>query len=397
MLSDIDHVASQEKEKLALQRIAEIRRMAVQLNIKQNIASPSLNHNESIDLRRKELINKSQEVLTEFGITETYNFRLDFEEKTMPELVSTLTKLRKFILSQIRMARHVHKIQSNTSNTFQSVVGIDNDASDINTNSMNSSSDIIRDFANYSTPSKSNKHLFGDNDDNNNNNNNNVPQKYEKQMSSLKVKSPLSSAKRTSLGLETNPSTTEYSNAGSNSNYDYNNVSNKEEEKNNSTRVLGLTKSSPHQIDIYEGQTQKKSHLSATRSEHRALLEDSIIHHTHNDSIDNIDHRIRLQEMERLRHFRLLAEQQVETKLNTIQNIIDETNHAYTDKRNAYTKIGEAEGRIVQNISPPPPAPPRTPPQRVHQNIMANSTVENYDSVSQNDELNTRFEGRQIL
>jgi hypothetical protein len=397
MLSEKDHVTSQEKENLALQRIAEIRRLAVQLNIKQNIASPSLNRNEKIVLLRKELINKSHGVLTEFDITETYNFRLDFEEKTMPELVSTLTKLRKFVLSQIRMARHVNKIQSNTSNTFQSMVGIGNDASDRNINSMNSSSDIIRDFSNYSTPSKSNKQLFGGAD----NNNNNVPQKHENQVSTLKVKSPFSSAKRTSLVLETNRITTEYSNAGSNSNYNYNNILNKEEEKNNSTTVLGLTKSSPHQIDIDEGETQtNKSHTSPNRSEHRMLLENSIDHRAHNDSVDKIDLRIRQQEMERLRHFRQLAEQQVETKLNTIQNIIDETNHAYrrpfdTNKPNAYNNVEEAEYHIVQNTLSPPPAPPRTPPQRVHQNGMANGTVETYDNLSKNDELNTRFEGHQ--
>ena len=116
MLSDIDHVASQEKEKLALQRVAEIRRLAVQLHIKQNMSSTASASNGSIDLLRKELIEKTGKILNEFDISQAYDFKLDFQEETMPELVSTLTKLRKFILAQIRLARHVNTIQHNNSN-----------------------------------------------------------------------------------------------------------------------------------------------------------------------------------------------------------------------------------------------------------------------------------------
>ena len=44
------------------------------------------------------------------------------------------------------------------------------------------------------------------------------------------------------------------------------------------------------------------------------------------DSIDEIDLRVREQEMLRLRHFRELAEQRVEEKVQRIQNIMNETN-----------------------------------------------------------------------
>ena len=60
---------------------------------------------------RKDLIGKTENILNEFEISESYHFKYDFQEETMPELVSTLTKLRKFILAQIRLARHVNTIQ----------------------------------------------------------------------------------------------------------------------------------------------------------------------------------------------------------------------------------------------------------------------------------------------
>ena len=47
------------------------------------------------------------------------------------------------------------------------------------------------------------------------------------------------------------------------------------------------------------------------------------------DSIDEIDLRVREQEMLRLRHFRELAEQRVEEKVQRIQNIMNETNSHY--------------------------------------------------------------------
>ena len=396
MLSDVDHVASQEKEKLALQRVAEIRRLAVQLNIKQNMFSSSPRSNGGIDLLRKELIEKTQKMLTEFDITETYNFKLDFQEETMSELVSTLTKLRKFILSQIRMARHVHKIQYNKSKTYQSSIHNDNDTDDMNNNSMNSSSVIIRDFSNYSTPSKSTK-----NNNNNNNNNNQQPrQKNENQIVSLKVKTPPSSVKSTIMAphfQEINHSIKNYPHADNNNIYNYNSVSNKEEEKNNST-FLELTTSSLHQTDINEGQRQRNQYVSPNRSEHKMLLEDSIDHRRHNDSIDEIDLRIRQQEMERLRHFRQLAEQQVETKLNAIQDIMDETNNSYhpsyNNNHDAYNNIEEVEYHVVQNISPPP-APPRTPPNHIEQNTMAIRTMEHYNNMNNNDELNDKYDDHQ--
>ena len=47
------------------------------------------------------------------------------------------------------------------------------------------------------------------------------------------------------------------------------------------------------------------------------------------DSIDEIDLRVREQEMLRLRHFRELAEQRVEEKVQRIQNIMNETSAHY--------------------------------------------------------------------
>ena len=54
--------------------------------------------NGSIDLFRKELIEKTGKILNEFDISQAYDFKLDFQEETLPELVSTLTKLRKLFL-----------------------------------------------------------------------------------------------------------------------------------------------------------------------------------------------------------------------------------------------------------------------------------------------------------
>ena len=111
MLGESDHVASQEKEKLALQRVAEIRRLAVQLHIKQNLNSSSASGG-GIELLRKELIDKTKNVLTEFEISKSYDFKLEFNEKSMPELVSTITKLRKFVVSQIRLAERINTLQN---------------------------------------------------------------------------------------------------------------------------------------------------------------------------------------------------------------------------------------------------------------------------------------------
>ena len=96
MLGESDHVASQEKEKIALQRVAEIRRLAVQLHIKQNLNYSSASGG-GIELLRKELIDKTNNVLTEFEISKSYDFKLEFNEKSMPELVSTMTKLRSLL------------------------------------------------------------------------------------------------------------------------------------------------------------------------------------------------------------------------------------------------------------------------------------------------------------
>ena len=80
MLGESDYVASQEKEKIALQRVAEIRRLAVQLHIKQNMNSSSASGG-GIELLRKEFIDKTKTVLIEFEISESYDFKLEFNEE----------------------------------------------------------------------------------------------------------------------------------------------------------------------------------------------------------------------------------------------------------------------------------------------------------------------------
>ena len=83
------------------------------------------------------------------------------------------------------------------------------------------------------------------------------------------------------------------------------------------------------------------------------------------DSIDEIDLRVREQEMLRLRHFRELAEQRVEEKVQRIQNIMNETSAHYGPKlidHHVNSTPQPMEHQPVFNMSPPP-APPQTPPR----------------------------------
>ena len=384
MLSDIDHVASQEKEKLALQRVAEIRRLAVQLHIKQNMSSTASASNGSIDLLRKELIEKTGKILNEFDISQAYDFKLDFQEETMPELVSTLTKLRKFILAQIRLARHVNTIQHNNSNDTSHLYHSGLQQSSIN-NTMNSPSVMIRDFSNYSTPPKSTSEKY-------NNNNNNYTyqdqiqnkQKYEEEEKQqrtkrLQVKTPPSSIKNTSANNSAiyNSMHHHYLNIS--------NSSNKEEEKNTSFLELAASTihsttniSNSHHEQYHQHPLQQKVSPNYVSRDDKMLLEDSISQYSNhdNDSMDEIDLRVRQEEMMRLRHFRQLAEQRVENKVNAIKNIMEETNHPHTYNNNIKNNIEEAEYHVVQNISPPP-APPQTPPRQIEYKTINNNNDQN--------------------
>ena len=83
------------------------------------------------------------------------------------------------------------------------------------------------------------------------------------------------------------------------------------------------------------------------------------------DSIDEIDLRVREQEMLRLRHFRELAEQRVEEKVQRIQNIMNEASAHYGPNlidRHVNSTPQPMEHQPVFNMSPPP-APPQTPPR----------------------------------
>ena len=322
MLGESDHVASQEKEKLALQRVAEIRRLAVQLHIKQNMNS-SAAADGAIKLLRKELIDKTKNVLVEFEISESYDFKLEFNEKSMPELVSTLTKLRKFVISQIRLASRINTLQNaSLSRSFSSSCAHDN---------IKSPSVMIRDLSNVCpSPSANKSKLSSDVVE---------TEEVKCQQQVLSDLAPVRDHKESRV-----PAANAFRHQNTL------NLSGKEEEKSLTRSELGSHVDTPDQGR--RDQTGQVSPQAETQS-----LE---------DSIDEIDLRVREQEMLRLRHFRELAEQRVEEKVQRIQNIMNETNTRYGPKLSD-RHVGSTPQPMTQhkpgfNMSSPP-APPQTPPR----------------------------------
>ena len=202
-------------------------------------------------------------------------------------------------------------------------------------NAMNSPSVMIRDFSNYSTPPKStfkkynNNYTYQDQIQN--------KQKYEEEEKQqrtkrLQVKTPPSSIKNTSANNSAiyNSMHHHYLNIS--------NSSNKEEEKNTSfLELAGSTIhsttniSNSHHEQYHQHPLQQKVSPNYVSRDHKMLLEDSISQYSNHDnnSMDEIDSRVRQEEMMRLRHFRQLAEQRVENKVNAIKNIMENKSSSY--------------------------------------------------------------------
>ena len=86
-------------EALILQRVAEIRRKAVQLQVKIMSSSDPCT-NEGIITLREDLIQCKDNLLIEINVAAPEGINLGFQETSMPATVSTLTKFRKYLLKE---------------------------------------------------------------------------------------------------------------------------------------------------------------------------------------------------------------------------------------------------------------------------------------------------------
>ena len=90
---------NEPSEALVLQRVSEIRRMAVQLQVKL-----MSNSSDSLSTLRNAIVERTNELLKQM-CAPSPDFDLSFEEDSMPAMVSTMTKLRKYLLAFVQSNR----------------------------------------------------------------------------------------------------------------------------------------------------------------------------------------------------------------------------------------------------------------------------------------------------